>query len=410
MASVRMTRTGRFELTIRNRLLPRPVYLTFDNEAEATAYGEQVDRLLAAGIIPADLVDRQVKPKEQLAILLRAWINSGQPARTDVDVLAQLVMELGALRLDALTYAWAEQWVRGMKVERNLAPSTIRKRIGSLSRALDWYLRAHPDIQIANPLRLLPRGAATYTEKDAEVLAQKNLQPKFDIERDRRQHPGEHEAILGVIEGAKRPDRERPLLMKDRAAVRALYMLIRFTGLRLREAYRIRRGQVLLAQRVIRFRASKQWRGKVKSREVPIRPELYAELVAYLEGVGPGLPDDLLFPFLQGPETPQELDRTTARLSSQFARIFEYAGCPDLTEHDLRHEATCQWFELRGADGQHLYREAEIHRIMGWSGSSKMPARYASFRVEDLAARMWSDRTGPAAAGADVASARAGSA
>ena len=51
MASVRRTPRGRYELTIRNRLLPKPVYLTFDTEPEARAYGDQVDRLLAAGVV-----------------------------------------------------------------------------------------------------------------------------------------------------------------------------------------------------------------------------------------------------------------------------------------------------------------------------------------------------------------------
>lgn len=58
-------------------------------------------------------------------------------------------------------------------------------------------------------------------------------------------------------------------------------------------------------------------------------------------------------------------------------------------EHDLRHEATCQWFELKGKDGHWLFRPEEIHKIMGWSPRSTMAQRYASFRGEDLASRLW---------------------
>jgi hypothetical protein len=43
---------------------------------------------------------------------------------------------------------------------------------------------------------------------------------------------------------------------------------------------------------------------------------------------------------------------------------------------------------MRAADGNWLYREGEIRKIMGWSVKSPMPARYASFRAEDLAARL----------------------
>ncbi len=36
-----------------------------------------------------------------------------------------------------------------------------------------------------------------------------------------------------------------------------------------------------------------------------------------------------------------------------------------------------------------MFRDAEINEIMGWAPGSKMTARYASFRGEDLAARLW---------------------
>jgi hypothetical protein len=44
---------------------------------------------------------------------------------------------------------------------------------------------------------------------------------------------------------------------------------------------------------------------------------------------------------------------------------------------------------MRGPDGQWLFRDKEIERIMGWEPGSSMPARYASFRAEDLAQRLW---------------------
>ncbi|HYE39687.1 MAG TPA: hypothetical protein VEB23_07135, partial [Ramlibacter sp.] len=119
-----------------------------------------------------------------------------------------------------------------------------------------------------------------------------------------------------------------------------------------------------------------------------MRPPLHAAFVHYLS-LREYQPADPLFPWWDGTWEPKHLSYVTTKLSAQFGRIFEYAGCKDLTEHDLRHEATCQWYELRGADRQWLYREQEIPKIMGWAANSKMPARYASFRAEDLAGRMY---------------------
>lgn len=394
MAGIRQTRTGKWELSIRSKLLPRPLYLTYDTEADARAYGEQLTRLLAAGIVPTELLaDDKPKPAQRLRHMIRAWLASGQPARTDEPVLMLLADEVGDLPVTGLTYAWAEQWLRDMKLVRNYAPGTIRKRVGSLSRCLDWWLRKHPDTQLANPLRLLPRGAASYTAKDAGELAKLSRpdsprQAKQDVARDRRLQPGELERILAALDGYKRPDRERALDLNYPEALRLLFWLILHTGVRLREAYTLRVGQVDLAARVLRVKSSKQWHGREKWRNVPMRPELHAMLATYLEGL-PGDATALLFPWWDGELDDRELARVTSRLSGQFGRLFAYADCPGLTEHDLRHEATCRWMEMRDAHGAWLFRESEIERIMGWAPGSPMMGRYASFRAEDLAQRMW---------------------
>ena len=93
----------------------------------------------------------------------------------------------------------------------------------------------------------------------------------------------------------------------------------------------------------------------------------------------------LLWPYWNG--TPEDLDPATRRLSARFASLFRYADVPALTEHDLRHEATCRWFELRDPAGRWVFSDVEIARIMGWSNLS-MALRYASLRGEDLAARL----------------------
>lgn len=390
MASVRKTPTGKWELCLRNKLLSKRVYLTFDTQEQADTYGEQCERLLKAGIVPAGLVVEKQKdlPEEKLSYILRAWINSGQPAPTELEVLERLVGEVGGTRLAELNYTWAEAWVRGMKINdgRSLAPGTIRKRVGALSRCLDHYLRSHPDITIANPLRLLPKGAATYNAKDREELAKLDKEAKEDVTRATRFKQGDYERIIAALSGQKRPDRERALDLHEADALRMLFLLILYTGVRLREAYTIRAGQILMQARTLKIKSSKQWYGKEKWRDVPMRRELHAALVHYL-GLREYGPDELIFPWWDG--DPENLTKVTSRLSGQFGRLFDYAGVDDFTEHDLRHEATCQWYEMRGPNGDWMFREKEIEKIMGWSPGSSMPSRYASFRAEDLANRMW---------------------
>lgn len=388
MASVRKTPGGKFELCIRNKLLPRRIYLTFDSEQEAETYGEQCDRLLKAGIVPAGLVEEKADHGEKLAIMLRAWINSGKPAPSEIDVLGRLVHEVGGQRISDLTYTWAQGWVHGMKIKDNLAPGTIRKRVGALSRCLDDYLRKHPDVTVGNPLRLLPRGAASYNAKDRGDVEKLGGRAKEDTTRSRRLQPGEFTRIIDALAGKKREDRERSLDLKEADALRMLFLLIYYTGIRLREAYTMRAKQLMMKERVLKIRSSKQWYGREKWRDVPMRRELHAALEHYL-GLSEFGPDDLLFPWWDGDST--NLARVTSRLSGQFGRLFAYAQCNGLTEHDLRHEATCQWYEMRGPDGQWLFRDKEVERIMGWEPGSSMPARYASFRAEDLSRRLWAD-------------------
>lgn len=390
MAAVRQTKTGRWELTITNRLLPRGrVFFTFDSADEAHTYGAQAEKWLAAGIVPAELA-QPAERVELLGPLIRAWSNAGHASTADQEVLQLLMRELGGLPVRQLTYTWAEQWVRSMKVQAHLAPGTIRKRVQALAKALDWHLRRTPDAMTGNPLRLLPRGYSTYTETDAAALAKAKpgAAVKRDITRERRLTPAEEAAIRRALAGAKRPDRERALQPDPELAL--LFEVILQTGLRLREAYRLRVDQVDLPGRVLRPQQSKLWRGRVAYRAVPMVPALLAALTDHLQArAAPDRPE-LLFPGLwDGDVSPVALKRTTGRLSHRIGTLMDYAGCPDVTEHDLRHEATCRWLELRAPGGGWLYRTEEVVRIMGWRPGSAMAQRYASFRAEDLAARLY---------------------
>lgn len=371
-------RGQRFQLRVKHALLPKPFFFTFDTEPEARAYGEQLKALLSRGIVPAEMLAVPEKKQDDpmLVHVIGEFERDAAPAPSDREVLTVLCGEVVGVRVSGVTFTWADEYVRRLKRERNLSPGTIRKRIGSLARVLDWHIRRttdpgqHPH---ANPLRLLPRGYSTYTEADVATGAA----AKRDVVRNRRLSPDEHARILAVLSGHKREDRERPYTHDPAFAL--LYEFIVDTGLRLAECYRLRVASIDFAQGVMNVEGSKGHRGAIKPRVVPLKPALRERLRAWCDGrVG------LVFPFWSGDVA--DRDRASGRLTARFRTLFSYADVPDFTEHDLRHEATCRWVELRNASGW-VFSEIEVCKIMGWT-DTRMMLRYASLRGSDLASRL----------------------
>lgn len=404
MAKPRQKASGRWEIGLRHPDLPGGRrYFTFDTEAEAANYADQWRLMKLRGLdLPAELL-QPAGPADRttLGAVVRQWASSGLAAPSQQSALGSLITEVGDVRLADASYSWLAGYIQALKTrKRNLSPNSIRHRVQGLGRAIDEYLRHHPKLVAANPVRLLPKGYSTYSEVDKRLAEAGNVKPKADQVRDRRLHPGEQDRIVAALSGVQRPDRERALALPGGNALLTMFLVIVYSGLRLREAYRLQRGHVDLAGKVIRVQSSKQWRGKVVWRDVPMRPEVHAALVDYL-ATRALLPAADLFPF-QTEEPGMELKKVTQRLSDRFRVAFDYAGCQGLHEHDLRHEATCRWLEMRDASGGWMWRAEEVNRIMGWSAGSTMAQRYASFRGADLAQRMWPTPAGQAAGAGGV--------
>lgn len=331
----------------------------------------------------------------RLSHVLQEWALSGFAAPTQMLTLRTVEREVGGVLLADATYQWLIAYLRQLKVEMNLAPGSIKRRIQALGRAIDEYLRCHQEVRLGNPVKQLPKGYSAYTEVDAKLVLARGGAVKVAAARDRRLLPGEHEKIVQVLSGYERPDRLRGLQLKGGDALLTLYLVIVNSGLRLREAYSLKRHQVDMSGRVMRVQSTKQWRGKVVFRGVPMRPEVYEALCAYLV-TRPLSPGAWLFPCMEE-EGAESMDVVSRRLSFRFRTAFDYMGIEDLREHDLRHEATCRWLELKDACGRDMYRLEELNRIMGWDPGSLMAQRYASFRGVDLARRLWPQLSSPMA-------------
>lgn len=400
MASIQETKNGKFQVRIKNKVLPKPLFFTFDSRDEAVAYADNATAMLKQGIVPQVLLDLSVEKQQAvdassplLVQVVRAYVDAAPVAESDAKLLYIMLPELVGLRVADVTVKWVEGYVLGLKTGRenmpcalgrkakNLAPGSIRKRVESLARVLDWHWRRETPAGGAappNPLRSMPRGYSVYTAAEAKVAEKKGLKAKKDVQRDRRLLPAEEVRVTRVLQG-ERLDGMAAALAPD-AEMLMLFRLILSTGMRLQEAYMLRVDQVDFGRGLIAVEGSKGHRGAAKPRSVPMLPALAAQLRAWCDGR-----TGRLFAFWDG--TPEGRPRTSVLLTTRFIKLFERASVPDCTEHDLRHSACCAWFELRAPDGRWVFSDVEICKIMGWSNYA-MILRYASLRGEDLVARL----------------------
>lgn len=338
-------------------VLPKTLTLTFGSEAEGDEYVAQLEKLLAAGIVPAEF---QAKATAILTVgrAIEQYCRAVHITDDDVGILGALAHSVGAVRICEVNYAWAERWVASLR-NAGSSPSTIRHKVGALARCLDWLVRRADTMLSANPLRILPKRYATTADG------------RKDVERDRRLLPGEEARILQVLSGERIDGRQRPIAAESCESLRLMFVLALETAMRLREIYTLTGEQVDIAQRTIFLDKTKNG----DSRQVPLSSVAVAEL--------DGLAGGLLFPlWWQGSVDAAALRKASNRLSSQWSRVFDAAQCEGLHFHDLRHEATSRLYERTSLS------DVQISRITGHR-SLQMLRRYSNLRGSDLASRLW---------------------
>jgi integrase len=370
MATIRPRANGTFELRIVHRCLPKPYYTTHDTREQAQAYASRLIEALNSGYVPPELQQAKAKPDIKVSVLLRDYLRRGRISESDRPVVCWL-QESVSISTRELTVRWVDEWIKGMKTKEHLAPGTIRKKVESLARGIDWWMR-DTGTDMTNPLRTLPKGYSRYAEGEGHP----EHGARTDAVRDRRLHSGEQERIEAAILARTQPE-----------AFLALFRLILDTGLRLREAYTLTWGQIRFDLKTIHIARSKTG----KARDVPMLPQVHDRLLQ-ARPEPPVNPQARLFPFWSG--SPEDLGKCSARLSHKFAAVFKRAGCVDLREHDLRHEAVCRWMLLKDETGRWLFRPEEVRRITGHLNVQQFE-RYLSLRGSDLSERLWSEPEPP---------------
>jgi len=334
------TRNGgkSYALRVKHIGLSQPAYLTFDSEAEARRAGELAEAALNRGEIPPWLQGLKESPYSTIAEVVRAYLRNGEVAASTPAVLDTVLKDVGACQLAKLNYDWAEAWMHKMKRESQLAPGTIRKRKGAISRVLDWFVNAHPLYLADNPLQRLPHGYSGYDAESVALLREQGIDIPEDIERNRRIDPDEEARIIGYLQRCG----DDAKTIEERAEAEGLCLMFQLgmrTAMRMREIYTLTMDQIQLLKKTIFLEKTKNG----DTRQVPAR----AEVRALFEQPWPALEAvrtaGRLLPFWDGTSDLDELGDITAALSKKFARVFEAVGSIDLRFHDTRHECVVRW-------------------------------------------------------------------
>lgn len=120
---VRPRNNGRtFELRVKHGRLPKPVYRNFDLQEDAQRAGRDAVAALDRGEMPPWLErsERRALVTISQAIVAYRGIRAVPPS-TQL-LLDTLINDVGSRPLIDVNYAWAEAWIRAMKLERQLAP------------------------------------------------------------------------------------------------------------------------------------------------------------------------------------------------------------------------------------------------------------------------------------------------
>lgn len=370
MSSIKETKYGTFELRVRNKLLNKPSGYTrnFKSREDAQVFGDQLEALLKQGIVPVALLDDAAVAQTGWPLLkcVSKYLEHTPVASSDQKLLDTVRPYLALFASTHINYTWVEDWLKKMKREQNLSPSTIRHRIGAVSRCFDYIVKKKPDVLTMNPILMLKRGYSQYNAEDQKAVEAKGKKVKVDEERNRRLDELEETKLTKVL--ASVPEHL------------VFFTLAIETAMRMREIYTLTADQINLDKSTIFLDKTKNG----DSRQVPLSSVAKAALRQYMKDNAEVIlgRQRRLFRWWKGDTSKVALDRVTTYVSKTFADAFAEAKLDDFHFHDLRHEATCRLF-LRTT-----FSDIEIARITGHK-DMRMLKRYASLRGSELADRMW---------------------
>lgn len=379
MAGKRQRENGTWEFKFQKKgVLPTPVYFTFETVEDGEAYEKVAEEQLARGVVPPEMQDGLVWT--ELNHLFDAYEASGMSTKSDAEMFGVVSALIGRVKLTALNYDWVEAWVQQLKAA-GLAPSTMKKRVEFLGRALAWAMRKNKISLQNNPVQQLPKGYATKDVPKEQLWAgqrDRRLEPKRTVAKGWDGVEKEFQTEEGAI---------RYVLRKKEEHV--LFDMAIETAMRMSEMVTLKKRQIDFGQDTIFLDETKNG----NKRQVPMSSVIKKILEDYLPTLDESREE--IFPWWTDPFpgknslTPEEMEiykksvkKATNALSTKWGDRHARAGCPDLTFHDLRHEGTSRIFERTNLT------DTEISSITGHE-DPRMLKRYANLRGSKLAKRLW---------------------
>ena len=110
-------------------LLFKPFFFTFQTEPETQDYR---DRLLARGLMPAEMLSKPRGDEDPMLTAVRGDYQRETSITDSDDELFQIIkVEVVAVRMSAVTFTWAEGYVRSLDLMQQLGfsatPATLYK-------------------------------------------------------------------------------------------------------------------------------------------------------------------------------------------------------------------------------------------------------------------------------------------
>ncbi|WP_075792277.1 hypothetical protein [Massilia putida] len=101
-----------FQLPVSHKLLPKDLWAAFDTREAAEQYGRQPEGLLAQGIVPAALVERDQSENEIWTVhrCIAEYLRHNPVPLSDQKLLKAVMPSLEKISIRFLDYDWAEGW------------------------------------------------------------------------------------------------------------------------------------------------------------------------------------------------------------------------------------------------------------------------------------------------------------
>lgn len=337
MATFRKRGEYQWQVQIRRKGYPLQSK-TFETRPAAERWARAIERELDEGIY----IPRSEAEKTKLNDLIERYRVQVLPSKRGnwiAGALSALDAGLGQYSLAALTPKLIAQYRDSQLAE--VGPSTVRQRLGLLSRLIDLATREWGIPLASNPCAMVSR-------------------PVVDDARDRRLQSGELERLL----------------VECSPHLSAITNLAIETAARLGELLAVKWSDVDMHRRVMRLRGIERRDGKSQRtkngdalRAVPLSSRAVAilkELQTQPRHIGGRV-------FYWWADT--------SSFNKSWARACRRAGIENLRFHDLRHEATSRLFELGTFDSM------EVASITGHKTLS-MLKRYTHLKAENLARKL----------------------